>query len=194
MLQHTPNFAHFAMNCHVPFRASFFSLPIICLLVACGSGPSEGHSSPTPDSSAAAAPLTIDLAQHDLPFLLSPPDKQLTGGVDPTVQWKEETGRWEIIAGEHFGLALVEEPADMPRRKADLDRDALQQHSVLKDTTGLLVYRSTFPDDPSLVFVHFYQSFTIGGRDFTAQDLDGMRFNEQDIRRMAAALSPKPPA
>jgi hypothetical protein len=82
----------------------------------------------------------------------------------------------------------------MLRLKAQLEADPLQKHTIIQESPELLIYRSTFPDDPSLVFVHFYQVWNVGARSFTAQDLDGPRYNEQDIARMAASLSVKQPA
>ena len=95
--------------------------------------------------------------EHGLPLLLTAPDKELTGGADPSIIWKDETGTLAVGAGEHFGLEIREEPADIPRLKATLDRDLLRRNTVVREEPDLLVWRSEFPDDPSLVFIHFYR-------------------------------------
>lgn len=144
---------------------------------------------------AAAEGTVMDLAKFDVPLLLHAPDKQMTGGADPEVIWKDEIGKLEIIAGDHFGLHITEEPGDVARLKADLERDLLKKNTVIKDTPDLVVYRSEFPDDPSLVYVHFYQVVKAGNRVFTVEDIDGgKRFNEQDVERMSHAVSVNSPA
>ena len=57
-----------------------------------------------------------------------------------------------------------------------------------------MVYRSAFPDDPDLVFIHFYQVVRAGDRQFVVQDVDGLRFNEADVRTMRRSIVVKPPA
>lgn len=178
-------------------KHAFLFLFSMALLAACGDGKADAaqRMAAQADSAQAAAQATVDLAQFDVPLLLTPPDKQLTGGAAPTVLWKDEIGKLEVKAGEHFGLTIVEEPGDIARLKADLDRDLLKKNTVLKETPDLLVYKSEFPDDPSLVFVHFYQVMRSGDRSFVVEDVQaGMRFTEQDVERMAAAVGPKLPA
>lgn len=172
-------------------------IPVMALglLAACGGGPERTTDSTTQaDSTASSTAPSIDLASHGLPLLLTPPDKQLTGGLDPTIVWKDETGTLEVLAGDHFGLMIREEPGDIPRLKAALDRDLLKKNTLLRETPELLIYKSEFPDDPSLVFMHFCQVLRAGDRSFVVQDVDGQTFNQQDIERMMAAVSPKPPA
>ena len=169
----------------------------VALLSACGDGKADAakQMAAQADSAKATAAASVDLAQFDLPLTLTPPDKQLTDGADPTVLWKDEIGKLEVKAGEHFGLTIVEEPGDIARLKADLDRDLLKKNTVLKETPELLVYKSEFPDDPSLVFIHFYQVVKAGDRAFVVEDVQaGMRFTEQDVERMTAAVGPKLPA
>lgn len=141
-----------------------------------------------------AGTATVDLSAHGLPLLLVPPDLQTTGGQAPAILWKDGPGVLEIKAGDHFGLTIAEEPGDPARLKADLDRDLLQKHELLKDTADLVVYRSSFPDDPSLVFIHFYQVIRTADRQFVVQDADGMRFNEADIGVMRRSIRMKPAA
>lgn len=171
-----------------------WALPLL-FLSACGDGKADAaKAQAAADSAAAALHTVINLVAYDMPLLLTPPDKQLTNGSDPVVQWKEEIGRLEITIGDHFGLAITEEPGDLARLKADLDRDLLQKNTVVKETPDLLVFRSEFPDDPGLVFLHFYRVITAGNRTFIVQDLDGSQFNEQDIDRMVTCLAPAIPA
>ena len=42
--------------------------------------------------------------------------------------------------------------------------------------------------------MHFYLVIKAGDRAFVVQDTEGQPFNQQDIDRMLAAVSPKPPA
>lgn len=169
--------------------------PLTCsLLLACGQPDGTAGDRTVNDSTSTAAAPAIDLSTHGLPLLLTPPHKQLLGGMDPTIVWKDETGTLEIRAGEHFGLVIREEPADIPRLKAALDRDLLKKNSVLRETPDLLVYRSEFPDDPDLVYLHFYQVVQAGDRSFVIEDVDDKAFNQQDVDRMLAAISTKAPA
>jgi hypothetical protein len=162
-------------------------------LAACGDGKSDAakRMSAQADSAAAAPVAAIDLAEFDLPLQFTPPDKGSTEGAEPTVVWKDEIGKLEVRAGERFGLTIVEEPGDIGRLKADLDRDLLKKNTVVKGTPDLLVYKSELPDDPDLVFLHFYQVLQSGGRTFVVEDVqDGTRFTEQDVDRMIAAITP----
>ena len=168
--------------------------PLLLLFATCGGGTGPAAEETTGDSTAAEASTAIDLASHDLPLLLTAPDKQFTEGQEPSFVWKDETGKLEVKAGAHFGLVITEEPGDIPRLKASLDRDLLRKNSILSETPELLTYRSEFPDDPSLVFLHFYRVVRAGDRTFVVEDLEGQPYNQQDIERMSAAVSPKPPA
>jgi len=165
----------------------------LMLSCACGTGPASEQNAGTAIGDSVAH-ATIDLAGHGLPLLLTAPDKELTGGADPSIIWKDETGTLAVGAGEHFELEIREEPADIPRLKATLDRDLLRRNTIVREEPDLLVWRSEFPDDPSLVFIHFYRVLKTDGREFTVQDADGPPFNEQDIERMRTAISAKPPA
>jgi hypothetical protein len=170
-----------------------WALPVLALC-ACGGGNTTTNAGTNPVDSTTLSTPAIDLASYDLPLLFTAPDKQLTGGAEPLVRWKEETGQLEITAGDHFGMAITEEPADIPRVKADLERDLLRKNTVLRETPDLIVYRSEFPDDASLVFIHFHRVLSVGERTFTIQDLEGPRFNEQDVDRMLTSLAPKLPS
>lgn len=144
----------------------------------------------TPQSAGA-----IDLGSHDLPLMLTPPDKQLMGGAEPSIVWKDEIGKLAITAGDQFKLTIVEEPGDIARLKADLGRDMLKKNTILQETPELLIYKSEFPDDKDLVFIHFYKVLKVGPRAFAIEDAqDGTRFTEQDVQRMVAAITPKQPA
>jgi hypothetical protein len=166
----------------------------ILALAACGDGKADAAQHLADQQDSTAASVVIDLSAHDMPLLLTPPDKQLTGGMDPTVIWKEEAGVLEVRAGDHFGLQISEEPGDLTRLKADLDRDLLRKNTVISETPEMLIYRSEFPDDPSLVFIHFHQVVKVGDRTFVAQDVQDLRFNEQDVKRMGASLSTRTPS
>ena len=169
----------------------------VLVMCACGDGKADAveHAQATADSLAASAHANvIDLAQYDLPLVVNMPDAQTLGGAEPSVVWKDETGKLEVRAGDHFGLWITEEPGDPARWKADLDRDLLKKNTVLSERPDLLIYKSEFPDDASLVFIHFYRIIQADGRSFVVQDMDGPRFNEQDVDRMSGALSPRRPA
>ena len=174
-----------------------FPLALVLLLSACGGGSTTTNTTTGADSTSTVAPVAgtpVDLGAHHLPLMVMAPDKQLLGGAEPQVLWKDQIGLLEVRAGEHFGLTIVEEPGDIARKKADLDRDLLRKNTILKETTELLVYRSEFPDDPSLVYIHFLQVVKVGDRSFVVEDIPELRFNEQDVERMAASISAKQPA
>lgn len=166
----------------------------LTLLAGCGGTDQATDGTTQADSTAVPTVPPIDLASHGVPLMLTPLDMQLTDGQAPAIVWKDETGTLEVKAGDHFGIVITEEPGDVARLKAALDRDLLRKNTLLTETPELLTYRSEFPDDATLVFMHFYQVVKVGDRAFVIQDMDGQAFNQQDIERMVAAISPKPPA
>jgi len=166
------------------------------LFAACGDGKKEAAEklAAINDSiTAATASHVIDLSAYDTPLLVDLGDLTTLGVDSATVKWNEEFGQLEVNAGEHFGLIITEEPADIARLKADLDRDMLRKNTVIEEGPGKLVFRSQFPD-ADLVFVHFHQVLQANGREFIVRDADQGRFNEADVARMAAAVSAKQPA
>lgn len=174
-----------------------FLSAVALLACACGDGKADAvkEAQAKADSLAAAAPANaLDLGRYDLPLVLNMPDAQTLGGAETSLVWKDEAGKLEVRAGDHFGLWITEEPGDPARWKADLDRDLLKKNTVLSEQPDLLIYKSEFPDDASLVFIHFYRIVQAAGRTFVVQDMDGPRFNEQDVERMSQALSPRQPA
>lgn len=180
----------------ITFVAMKRTLPILAsvLLFACGNGAeNEPVESPAPTAEAAVIER-IDLTSVDLPLLLTPPDAAVLAGDSVMVTWNEEFGHVAITGGEHFGLIITEEPGDLQRIKGDLDRDPLRTHTIIEETPSKLVYRSSFPDDADLVFVHFFQLLEADGRQFVVESDPMGRFNEADIARMAASISMKQPA
>lgn len=160
------------------------------LLFACG-GPADNTASDAagdPSADASATPAVVDLGPWDVPLNVVPPDRP---GDSLQVIWNEEFGHLEVSAGEHFTLIITEGPGDVARLKADLGRDLLRTHEVLREEPGLLVYRSAFPDDPDLVFVHAYQVLEMGDRSFVVETHPQGRFNEADVEAMVRAVVPK---
>lgn len=157
---------------------------------ACSEGRKEAAEQMSDTTTTAEAPAVLDLSAFDTPLLVELGDLSILGVDSPSVKWNEELGHLEVSAGEHFGLLITEEPADMARLKADLDRDMLQKHTVIEETPEKLVYRSQFPDDAA-TFVHFYRTVQVGERTFVVSDAAGARFNEADIRRMATSVKSK---
>ena len=157
------------------------------LLFACG-GPADNSASDTtgaPSADMSAAPAAVDLAPWDVPLNVVPPDRP---GDTLQVTWNEEFGQLEVSAGEHFSLIITEGPGDVARLKADLGRDLLRSHEVLREEPGLLVYRSAFPDDPDLVFVQAYREIWVGDRTFVVETHPQGRFNEADVEAMVRAV------
>lgn len=140
------------------------------------------------------AARVLDLAKYDLPLELTLPDAQTAGGASPQMGWNEEEGWFGVKVGEHFSLHITEEPGDIPRLKGDLDRDLLRKHTVLIDKPDLLVFRSEFPDDPTLVQLHFYQVIMAGDRSFVVESDPEGRFDQADVDRMRMAVNAKGPA
>lgn len=166
---------------------------VLIMLVACGDGqPEAADQQPHADTTPAAS-LVVDLAPHDVPFTLDLGDAATLGSDSVAVRFNEEFGWLEVRAGERFALTIAEEPGDLARLKADLERDMLQKHTVVQETPELLVYRSQFPDE-DLTFVHFQRIVTVAGRTFVVQDAQGGRFNEADVTRMAGSIRAQQPA
>jgi hypothetical protein len=162
------------------------------LLAACGDGKKEAAEQMAIPESAAPS-LVVDLRPYDVPFSLDLGDPATLGADSADVKWNEEFGWVEVHAGDRFAVTISEEPADMARLKADLDRDMLQKHSIIEDGPDVLVYRSKFPD-ADLVFVHFVRAVTVDGRSFLVQDAQGGRFTEADIARMKGSVLVQQPA
>ena len=126
-------------------------------------------------------------AEHDMPLEVDLGDRATLGVDSASVAWNEEFGELRVNAGERFAISVSEEPGDIARLKADLERDMLRKHTVLEETPDQVVYRSQFPDE-DLVFVHFYRVITVGDRTFVVQDAAEGRFNEADVKRMVASV------
>jgi hypothetical protein len=166
---------------------------LVLLMAGCGDGKKEAAAklAAINDSiTAARAARTVDLSRFDVPLLVDLGDLATLGVDSAAVQWNEEFGQLEVNAGERFGLVITEEPADIGRLKAELDRDMLRRNTVVQEDGDKLVYRSEFPDG-DIVFVHFYQVLRVGDREFIVRDADQGRFSEADVARMAAAVRVK---
>lgn len=167
------------------------SLPLLLLVLsACGDGKKEAAEQLASAESTAVAEHIVDLTRFDLPLELSMGDLATLGVDSVAVKWNEEFGWLEVRAGDHFGLTISEEPGDLERLKADLDRSTLQTHELLRDSSDILVYRSQFPDE-AIVFHHFYRSMEVDGRSFVVQDGPDGQYNEADVRRMVEAVRPR---
>ncbi len=157
---------------------------------ACGDGKSDAAKLMAAADSARMA-ASVDLAEYYMPLVLEMP----TGAPAPTLVWKDEIGKLEVRAGGHFAIEISEAPADMERLKADLDRDLLKKNTIVEEKPDLIIYRSEFPDDTTLVFYHFDRSVTADGRIFHIEDADdGTAFTLEDVNKMAAAVHVKSPA
>ncbi|MBX2971503.1 MAG: hypothetical protein KF797_00220 [Flavobacteriales bacterium] len=170
-------------------------IPIALLLCfsACGSNNGTPEGEVVDSTETAIAPAVLDLATYDTPLLVELGDMATLGVDSATVKWNEEFGHLEVSAGEHFGLLITEEPADLARLKADLDRDMLRKHTVIEETPEKLVYRSEFPDDAG-TYIHFYRAVQAGDRTFVITDVEQRRFNEADVKRMAGSIKVRPAA
>ena len=159
----------------------------VLLFTSCGDGKKEAAAQMADTSAVGPPTYVIDLMAHDLPLLVDLGDRSTLGSDSATVVWNEEFGHLLVNAGEHFAITISEAPGDIPRLKADLERDMLRKHTVIEETPDKLVYRSQYPD-ADLVFVHFHQAITVGDRTFVVEDASEGRFNEADIKRMVAAV------
>ncbi|MCB0793233.1 MAG: hypothetical protein KDB88_00720 [Flavobacteriales bacterium] len=168
----------------------FRAVGLVMLLAACGGAPEaevDRQDSPQEDPEA----VGIDLSAEGFPLVVHPPE----GLDDPLeVTWVEEFGHLEVTAGDRFALIITEGLADIQRLKADLDRDLLRTHTVLREDADHVVYKSAFPDDPDLVFVHFYQVIDAGGSTFVVESRPEGRFDQADVDAMAQAVKAKEPA
>jgi hypothetical protein len=163
----------------------------ILLLSSCGDGKADAAKQMAAVADSIHAANNIDLSQYHFPLTV-----QLPGGLPvPTVLWKDEVGKLSVKAGDHFALEIYEAPEDMDRLKADLDRDLVKKNTIVEESPDLLIYRSEFPDDSTLVFHHFHQWVQAQGRSFIVDDADdGTAFTLEEVRRMAKAVHPKLPA
>lgn len=161
------------------------------LLNACGDGKADAVKQMAAVADSIKAASTIDLSGHHMPLAVHLP----VGLPEPTVLWKDEVGKLSVKAGDRFALEIYEAPPDMDRLKADLDRDLLKKNTILEETPDLLIYRSEFPDDSTLVFHHFHQLVQAGGRSFIVEDgEDGTAYTLEEVKRMAKAVHGKEPA
>lgn len=170
-----------------------FLLCLAAVFFSCSTGDNDGGAVEQDPAAIAAQPLTVDLSSEDLPLQITMPDKGSTQGAQAAMGWHEEEGWFGVRAGDHFGLHITEEPGDIPRLKRDLEGDLLRKHTILAETLELVVYRTEFPDDPDLVFVHFYRVIHSGDRTFVVESDPEGKFNEADVERMRSAVNPKAP-
>lgn len=170
-------------------------LVTLALLASCGDGKADAArklaEAQAEAEAAAVEPYLLDLQAFDMPLVVSLPE-MLTPDEDSTygkAVWNEEFGQLRVKAGDHFGLTITEDEGNIPRSKADLERDMLRKHSILEESPEHIVYRSQFPDE-DLVFIHFYQVITVEGRSFVVEDMAEGRYNEADVARMTKAVRP----
>lgn len=167
------------------------ALVLAVALNACGDGQRDAALNLAAVADSTKASTTVDLAEFHLPLVLIMPD----GSQSATRTWKDELGELSITAGEHFNVSITEGPADRDRLKGDLERDLLRKNTIVEETPELLIYRSDFPDDSTLVFFHFNKTISADGRTFTAADGENSSaFSLEDVKRMATAIGPKQPA
>jgi len=160
------------------------------LLAACNGG---GEAEAPTEQMPTATSLAVDLTGHDIPFTIELGDAATLGVDSPTVRWNEEFGYLYVQAGERFSILITEEPGDIARLKADLQRDQLRTSTIVEEKPDRIIWRSVFPDE-DIVFIHFYQVVQADGRSFVVQDDDRGRYNEADVTRMVNAVRAKQPA
>ena len=163
-------------------------------LIACGDGKADAVNDRESIDAASGRTKVVDLAAYDLPFTVMFPDQRSLTDTVPTLGWNEEQGWFGAKLGERFNLRIIEGPADLGRLKRDLDNDLLRTHTLITDQSDLVIYRSEYPDDPSLVFIHFFQVVAHDGRQFVIESDPEGQFNEADIRQMVEAVKAKIPA
>lgn len=166
-----------------------FSAAVV-LLAACGDGKADAVKKMAEADSSAQA-TTMDLAGHGFPLVVDVPDPKDTDGATAVVVFNENSGKLEVRAGQRFAFTVVEDAADLERVKGDLERDLLKRNTVVRETPDELIYKSEFPDDPALTYLHFLKVVPAGGRTFIVEDLqDGVKLTEQDVERMVRAVRP----
>ncbi|MFN3875764.1 MAG: hypothetical protein ACK4L7_07630 [Flavobacteriales bacterium] len=165
------------------------SIAAFTLLAACGG---QADQAPDPGQHPTAVGMAVDLSGHDVPIIIGLGDAAALGVDSAEVRWSEESGQLMVRAGDRFGLLITEEPGDIARLKADLERDQLRTSTIIEERPDRLVWRSAFPDE-DLVFVHFYRIVQADGRTFIVQDDDHGRYSEADVARMIGSVRPKQP-
>lgn len=169
---------------------SALSFVLALSLQACGGGADPGQDSVM--DAPPSASLAVDLHGFDLPLTVEFGDPATLGVDSPSVRMNEDMGQLEVQAGDRFSILITEEPGDIARLKADLERDPLRTSAIIEEQPDRLVWRSSFPDE-EIVFVHFYRVLEVDGRTFVAQDDDRGRYNEADIARMIGSVRIKQP-
>ncbi|MDX9749735.1 MAG: hypothetical protein RBT71_01460 [Flavobacteriales bacterium] len=172
----------------------------VLLLAACGDGKKEAAEKlAAMEQESATAPAEneylLDLSPFDMPLSVSMPEMTVPDA-DSTfggARWNEDTGQLIVQAGARFAITISEEPGDIGRLKAALERDMLRKHTILEEAPDLVVYRQEYPDD-ALVFVHFYQVIAHEGRQFVVESAPQGRFTEADVHRMRSAVRANLPA
>lgn len=170
-------------------RLLHFVIAGAALGAACGTG---GTGNTADDAAGADLPrITLtDLSGHDMPLLVETP----ADGPGATLVWKDDIGKLLVRTGDGLAVEIYEAPTDMGRIKADLDRDLLRRNTIVEEEPDLLIYRSEFPDDTTLVFHHFNRSITVGDRVFQVEDAqeDGTAYTLEEVRKIALMVRPKP--
>ncbi len=164
---------------------------LVLLLASCGDGKSDAARALAERDSSRVAAALVDLSAYDMPLLVTLPDGPVPewDSLYGKPQWVEEFGHMRISAGERFGITITEDRGDVPRLKADLERDMLRTNTILEEAPTVIVYRQEFPDQ-ELVFFHFYQVLEVGDRSFILESSADGRFNEEDIAFMRSAVQP----
>lgn len=172
-------------------------MPLVAVvMVACENGRS---SAPEPADTTTVATTgvepgqLIDLGEYDMPLLVRVPDAQTAQADSILVHWNEDRGWLEVGRGEHFGLRIMEQPGDLLRLKADLERDLVHRNTIVSEGPDAIIYRQEFPADASLVFLHFLAIVKVGARSFTVESAPEGRFTEADVRRMVSAVTSSDP-
>jgi hypothetical protein len=164
-------------------------LILLVLAAACGDGKADAVKKLQEMEQTGSANHIVPLLRFGMPLEVELPAGLPAGHLDQAVSWDDNTGSLRVAAGERFGLAIAEEPADFARLKATLDRDMLRRHTIIEESPTHVIYRSQFPDE-DLVFVHFMRTIQVNGRSFTIESLPQGRFSEADVAAMMRAVRP----
>lgn len=156
-------------------------------LAACGDGKADAVKKMAEADSVRTDAIVVDLAQHGIPLVVQVPAIGTT--MPPVATFNENSGKLEFRAGERFAFTVVEDPGDLALEKAELERDLLKRNTVVRETAEELVYRSEFPDDPALTYMHFLKVIQADGRTFLVEDIHGeTKLEQEDVERMITAV------
>jgi hypothetical protein len=167
------------------------AIPAMMTLQGCGSDdPGNGSDTTAVDNTPKVnmeGMVEYDMTENGLAYKLMVPNEDRAKS-SPELSFNENSGYYELRVGERFWFTITEDEPDFELKKADLNDDLLFKNEFLKDEDGLLIYKSTLPDE-SKSFVRFYMVKELGGSKFIFEDEKMGEFTRGNIDNMVNAIN-----